>query len=130
MQHVDELSVALRERLSVLETLWKEQDASGIVQQLYTHETEITGAGTPELYSGSAALGGLVASLVGDTHSASIRIDRLRALAPSVSYTWVTWDVQPKEGKAFNMKSLFVWKLETQGWRIAADMYADGVIPA
>lgn len=129
MQQSDELNVALRERLDVLETLWKEQDASGIVQQLYTNETEITGAGTPELYSGGAALGELVATLLGDTRSASIRIDRLRALVPSVAYTWVTWDVQPKDGEAFNMKSLFVWRLESQGWRIAADMYADGVIP-
>lgn len=129
MQQSDELNVALRERLNVLEMLWKEQDASGIVQQLYTNETEITGAGTPELYSGGSALVDLVAALVGDTRSASIRIDRVRALAPGVAYTWVTWEVQPKDGEAFNMKSLFVWKLESQGWRIAADMYADGVIP-
>lgn len=129
MQQSDELNIALRERLDVLETLWKEQDASGIVEELYTNDTEITGAGTPELYSGSAALAELVGGMLGDTRSASIRIDRLRALVPTVAYTWVTWNVQPKDGEVFNMKSLFVWKLESQGWRIAADMYSEGVIP-
>lgn len=129
MLQSNELNVALRERLDVLETLWKQQDASGIVQQLYTNETEITGAGTPDLYSGSSALGDLVAALVGDTRSASIRIDRLHVLAPGVAYTWVTWEVLSNAEETFNMKSLFIWKLEPQGWRIVADMYADGVIP-
>lgn len=129
MLQLNELNVALRERLDVLETLWKQKDASGIVHQLYTDETEITGAGTPELYLGSSAIGDLVAALVGDTRSASIRIDRLRGLAPGVAYTWVTWEVLSNAAETFNMKSLFVWKLESQGWRIVADMYADGVIP-
>ncbi|MVW85793.1 DUF4440 domain-containing protein [Pseudomonas sp. PB101] len=129
MLQLNELNVALRERLDVLETLWKQKDASAIVHQLYSDETEITGAGASQLYFGSSAIGDLVAALVGDTRSASIRIDRLRALAPGVAYTWVTWEVLSNAAETFNMKSLFVWKLESQGWRIVADMYADGVIP-
>ncbi|WP_249674052.1 DUF4440 domain-containing protein [Pseudomonas abieticivorans] len=126
----NELGDALRERLNVLEALWQQKDAAAIVDELYTHDTEITGAGTTHLYSGSGALRDLVATLVTDTHAARIRIDRLRRLAENVAYTWVTWELQTDEPAPFHMKSLFVWTLEAQGWRIIADMYADGVISA
>jgi hypothetical protein len=130
MVQLNELGVALRERLNVLETLWLEKNSNEIVHQLYTDETEITGAETDELYSGTGALRELVALLVADTCSAAIRIDRLRPLASDVVYTWVTWDLESKHGEPFNMKSLFIWKRQDQGWRIVADMYAGGVIPA
>ncbi|WP_437881196.1 nuclear transport factor 2 family protein [Pseudomonas sp. LRF_L74] len=124
------LKSALQARLDLLQDLWQRRDADAIVRELYTENTEITGAGSDALYSGAEQLRELIVALVGDSRGASIRIDRLSALGDSAAYTWVTWRVLPLQGEAFAMKSLFVWALGDSGWRIVADMYAEGEIPA
>ncbi|GBL56313.1 protein of unknown function [Pseudomonas citronellolis] len=124
------LKSALRERLDVLQSLWMRRDAEGIVNELYTQTTEIAGPGSEPLLQGSDVLVGLVRSLVDDSRGAAIRIDRIHSLGGAAAYTWVTWSVLPRDGEAFSMKSLFVWVLTDSGWRIAADMYAEGEIPA
>ncbi|CAH0143497.1 hypothetical protein SRABI70_00345 [Pseudomonas sp. Bi70] len=125
-----EVKSALQERLSTLETLWQKRDYRGIVRELYTDSTEVTGAGNDLIYSGTEELESLVEDLVGGSSGASIRIDRLTPLGDSAAYTWVTWDIKPVDGESFSMKSLFVWSLCKEGWRIVADMYAEGEIPA
>ncbi|ENL6836246.1 nuclear transport factor 2 family protein, partial [Pseudomonas aeruginosa] len=120
---------ALRERLDVVEAKWAKKDAAGIVQETYVPETEITGEQTPALYTGSVQLNELVTSLVKDSKSASIVLNRVTPLGKDAAYTWVTWNVVPTAGEPFKMKSLFVWKLTPKGWRIVADMYASGEIP-
>ncbi|MNF33412.1 hypothetical protein D3C84_142260 [compost metagenome] len=92
-------------------------------------ETEITGEQTPTLYTGTAQLTELVESLVKDSKSADIALNRVTALDKDSAYSWVTWTVVPNEGEPFKMKSLFVWKQTPQGWRVVADMYASGEIP-
>lgn len=119
----------LQQRLDVLAALWESKDAQGIVRECYVDHTEITGAGTPELFTGKQALTELVSGLLQSSRSAQIRIDRCTALTPGTAYTWVTWDVTTDEQEVFNMKSLFVWQQFSEGWRIVADMYAEGVIP-
>lgn len=124
------LVAALQERLDVLQQLWAASDASGIVAQLYTPHTQITGAGTEPLYSGIAPLTELVDALLAEPSQAHIRLDRVVPLARPAAFSWVTWQVQPDAGQAFKMKSLFVWQRTPDGWRIVADMYAEGEIPA
>lgn len=124
------LKTALQARLDLLQQLWERRDADAIVRELYTDNTEITGAGSDALYHGNVQLRELLAALTGDTRGASIRIDRLTALGETAAYTWVTWSVLPLEGEAFSMKSLFVWQLIDGDWRVVADMYAEGEIPA
>ncbi len=124
-----ELTQALRERLDVVETKWGQKDAAGIVAETYLSETEITGEQTPTLYTGTAQLTELVESLVKDSKSADIALNRVTALDKDSAYSWVTWTVVPNEGEPFKMKSLFVWKKTPQGWRVVADMYASGEIP-
>lgn len=124
------LTKVLQARLDLLQELWQRRDAKAIVRELYTEKTEITGAGSDELYRGTEQLLQLVVALVSDSSGASIRIDRLSALGDTAAYTWVTWRVVPLQGEAFSMKSLFVWALDDSGWRIVADMYAEGEIPA
>ncbi|MHA6197846.1 nuclear transport factor 2 family protein [Pseudomonas wadenswilerensis] len=124
------LKNVLQARLDLLQQLWERRDSDAIVRELYTENTEITGAGSDALYHGSAQLRELLAALVNDSRGASIRIDRLTALGDSAAYTWVTWSVLPLEGEAFSMKSLFVWGLVDGDWRVLADMYAEGEIPA
>lgn len=124
----NQLTVALRERLDNLEKLWIKGDAQGIVDQLYTAETQITGPGTDPVAQGPQQLTELVNFLVSDSKSATIRIDHTQALGKDSAYTWVTWEVLPKEGDAFKMKSLFVWMNTEKGWRLVADMYAEGEI--
>lgn len=124
------LKKALQARLDLLQQLWERRDADAIVRELYTENTEITGAGSDALYHGNAQLRELLAALTGDTRGASIRIDRLTPLGDTAAYTWVTWSVLPLEGEAFAMKSLFVWQLLDGDWRVVADMYAEGEIPA
>lgn len=124
------LKTALQARLDLLQTLWARRDADAIVRELYTDATEITGAGSDALYHGTAQLRELLTALVTDSRGASIRIDRLTALGDSAAYTWVTWHVLPLQGEAFAMKSLFVWALSDGQWRVIADMYAEGEIPA
>lgn len=124
-----ELTKALRERLDLVETKWTEKDAVGIVRETYVPETEITGEQTEPLYSGTAQLTELVESLVKDSKSAEIAINRVTPLGKDNAYSWVTWTVVPNEGEPFKMKSLFVWKQTAQGWRVVADMYASGEIP-
>ncbi len=122
------LNLALQARLDLLQTLWALGDAAGIVAELYTEHTEITGAGNDALFQGPAALQALMTEMVEGSRGASIRIDRLRTLGECAAYTWVTWHVLPVQGEAFAMKSLFVWQLTEAGWRIVADMYAEGQI--
>ncbi|MEE1925476.1 nuclear transport factor 2 family protein [Pseudomonas sp. 148P] len=124
------LKNALQGRLDLLQQLWERRDSDAIVRELYTENTEITGAGSAALYSGSVQLRELLAALVTDSRGASIRIDRLTALGDNAAYTWVTWRVLPLDGEAFSMKSLFVWCLVDGAWRVLADMYAEGEIPA
>ncbi|MED5611962.1 DUF4440 domain-containing protein [Pseudomonas sp. JH-2] len=124
------LKSALRERLDVLQALWMRRDAKGIVDALYTQTTEIAGPGNEPLVQGPEELAGLVRALVDGSRGAAIRLDRIHALGGAAAYTWVTWSVLPLDGEAFSMKSLFVWVLTDSGWRIAADMYAEGEIPA
>jgi hypothetical protein len=124
------LNSALRLRLDLLEDLWRRDDAEGITHELYTDATEITGAGTEALYTGNEALTEVLRGLVSGSESVQIRIDRLHALGELAAYTWVTWTVQVFDGEPFLMKSLFVWELTGKGWRIVADMYAEGEIPA
>lgn len=124
------LKNALQARLDLLQQLWECRDGDAIVRELYTEDTEITGAGSDALYHGSAQLRELLAVLVNDSRGASIRIDRLTELADSAAYTWVTWRVLPLQGEAFSMKSLFVWRRVEGDWRVVADMYAEGEIPA
>ncbi|NNJ18053.1 SnoaL-like domain-containing protein [Pseudomonas putida CSV86] len=121
---------ALQARLDLLQHLWERRDGNAIVRELYTEHTEITGAGSDALYHGTAQLEELLAALVNDSRGASIRIDRVTGLGESAAYTWVTWRVLPLEGEAFSMKSLFVWRLIEGEWRVVADMYAEGEIPA
>jgi len=125
----DELSQALRERLDLVETKWAEKDATGIVRETYVAETEITGEQTEPLFTGTEQLTELVDSLVQDSRSARIVLNRVTPLGADSAYSWVTWTVQPNEGEAFKMKSLFVWKHTPEGWRVVADMYATGEIP-
>ncbi|WP_413044085.1 DUF4440 domain-containing protein [Pseudomonas sp. YJ42] len=124
----DTLKQALRERLDVVEARWEQNDAKGIVAEAYVPETEITGEQTEPLFTGTEALTSLVESLVADSTTATIRLDRVTPLGADSAYTWVTWDVQPNAGEPFQMKSLFVWKRMPQGWRIVADMYASGSV--
>lgn len=124
-----EITKALRERLDLVETKWGQKDAAGIVAETYVPETEITGEQTPLLYTGTARLTELVESLVKDSKSANIAINRVTPLGKDGAYSWVTWTVVPNEGESFKMKSLFVWKQTAQGWRVVADMYASGEIP-
>lgn len=124
------LKTTLQARLDLLQTLWERRDAEGIVRELYSENTEITGAGSDALYHGGAQLRELIATLTAGSRGASLRIDRFTALGSSAAYTWVTWNVQPLEGEGFAMKSLFVWTLVEGQWRIVADMYAEGEIPA
>ena len=124
------LKTLLQARLDLLQSLWARRDADRIVSELYTEHTEITGAGSDALYHGGAQLRELITTLTAGSSGASIRIDRLTALGDSAAYTWVTWNVQPLQGDDFAMKSLFVWALVEGHWRIVADMYAEGEIPA
>lgn len=124
------LKTLLQARLDLLQSLWARRDADRIVSELYTEHTEITGAGSDALYHGGAQLRELITTLTAGSSGASIRIDRLTALGDSAAYTWVTWNVQPRQGDDFAMKSLFVWALVEGHWRIVADMYAEGEIPA
>jgi len=124
-----ELTQALRERLDVVEAKWGQKDAAGIVKETYLPETTITGEQSAPLYTGTAQLTELVESLVKDSKSADIAIDRVTALGQDAAYSWVTWTVVPNQGETFKMKSLFVWKQTPQGWRVVADMYAAGEIP-
>ncbi|OLS61221.1 nuclear transport factor 2 family protein [Pseudomonas putida] len=121
---------ALQARLELLQQLWERRDGNAIVRELYTENTEITGAGSDALYHGTEKLQALLAVLVNDSRGASIRIDRLAELGEGAAYTWVTWRVLPLAGDAFSMKSLFVWRLIGGDWRVVADMYAEGEIPA
>ena len=121
---------ALQARLDLLQQLWDRRDSDAIVRELYTENTEITGAGSDALYHGTEQLQELLALLVNDSRGASIRIDRLTELGENAAYTWVTWSVLPLEGEAFSMKSLFVWQRVNGEWRVVADMYAEGEIPA
>lgn len=124
-----ELTQALRERLDLVETKWGQKDAAGIVKETYLPETEITGEQTPTLYTGTAQLTELIETLVKDSKSTDIALNRVTALDKDSAYSWVTWTVVPNEGEPFKMKSLFVWKKTPQGWRVVADMYASGEIP-
>lgn len=124
------LKNALQARLDLLQQLWERRDSTAIVRELYTQDTEITGAGSAALYHGTEQLLELLSALVNDSRGASIRIDRLASLGDNAAYTWVTWRVLPLEGEAFSMKSLFVWRLLDGEWRVLADMYAEGEIPA
>ncbi len=124
------LKNALQARLDLLQQLWERRDSDAIVRELYTESTEITGAGSAALYSGSVQLRELLAALVKDSRGASVRIDRLSTLGDNAAYTWVTWRVLPLDGEAFSMKSLFVWGRVDGAWRVLADMYAEGEIPA
>ena len=124
------LKNALQARLDRLQQLWERRDGDAIVRELYTEHTEITGAGSDGLYHGTAQLQELLAALVNDSRGASIRIDRVTGLGDSAAYTWVTWQVLPLAGEAFSMKSLFVWGRVNGEWRVLADMYAEGEIPA
>lgn len=121
---------ALQARLHLLQQLWERRDGNAIVRELYTENTEIAGAGSDALYHGTEQLQALLAVLVNDSRGASIRIDRLAELGEGAAYTWVTWSVLPLAGEAFSMKSLFVWRLIEGEWRVVADMYAEGEIPA
>ncbi|WP_455286852.1 YybH family protein [Cupriavidus necator] len=122
---------ALRQQLRIIEQKWQSGDAKGLVDAAYTEQTSITGEGTPELYVGKAQLHTLVSGLLSEPSSAAITVKRTQVLNPNAAYTWVTWDVRPKNAgqKPFQMKSLFVWARTGAGWRIVADMYANGFIP-
>lgn len=124
-----ELTQALRERLDVVEAKWGQKDAAGIVAETYVPETEITGEQSTPLYTGTAQLTELIETLVKDSKSADIALNRVTALGKDAAYSWVTWTVVPNQGETFKMKSLFVWKQTPQGWRVVADMYAAGEIP-
>jgi len=84
------LKNALQARLDLLQQLWARRDGDAIVRELYTENTEITGAGSAALYHGTAQLQELLAVLVNDSRGVSIRIDRLAELGDSAAYTWVT----------------------------------------
>lgn len=130
MSNLDQLHDALQAQLNQLRTLWQRKDAAGIYQALYTPDTEITGAGTPELFTGEAALTQLVSELVSGSPDAKIDINHVRALGDDAAYTWVTWLVSQEQGEPFQMKSLFLWRKVDGAWRIVADFYAEGTIPA
>ncbi len=123
-----QLHAALRERLDVLEQCWLAADAPAIVEQLYTEQTQITGPGEAPVYQGTRQLTELVGALIAETVKATLRIDHVQPLAQDAAYSWVTWHVQPREGEPFKMKSLFVWERTAEGWRLQADMYAEGEI--
>ncbi|MFJ4112301.1 DUF4440 domain-containing protein [Pseudomonas sp. NPDC089758] len=124
----EQLNAALRERLDTLEKFWAAGDARSIVDQLYAANTQITGPGSDPVVQGTEQLTELVSSLVEGASAAKIRIDHTQPLGDSAAYTWVTWEVVPKDGDVFNMKSLFIWQRTFNEWRLIADMYAEGEI--
>lgn len=130
-QSHDLVSAQVQKKLAMVETRWVTKDAAGLVDSLYVPQTEITGEGVPELFTGKEQLNGLVSHLMEGAKSTSIKLDKLVLTGEGTAYTWVTWDVQPeaKDEKPFKMKSLFVWKQVDGDWRVVADMFASGEIP-
>jgi hypothetical protein len=117
-------------KLQHLAKTWADKSPEDIVKSMYVDETEITGEGVPELYTGHQALVGLVGHLMEISKSTTIDLNRFRQLTDDVAYTWVTWNVTPADSSApFQMKSLFVWKKTGNDWRIVADMFANGAMP-
>lgn len=117
-------------KLQHLAKTWADKKPEDIVKSMYVDDTEITGEGVPELYTGHQALVGLVGHLMETSKSTTIDLNRFKQLTDDVAYTWVTWNVTPADSSApFQMKSLFVWKKIGNDWRIVADMFANGAMP-
>lgn len=131
-QSHDQVTAQVKQKLALVESKWVKKDAAGLVDSLYVPETEITGEGVPELFTGKDQLNGLITHLMEGAKSTSIKLDKLEMLGEGSAYTWVTWNVLPegKDEKPFKMKSLFVWKHIDGDWRIVADMFATGEIPS
>lgn len=117
-------------KLQHLAKIWGDKQPENVVKSMYVDETEITGEGVAELYSGHEALVGLVGHLMESSKSTTIELNRFKQLSDDVAYTWVTWNVAPADSSSpFQMKSLFVWKKTGSDWRIVADMFANGAMP-
>lgn len=123
---------AVAKKLARVEQVWPSQNAKALVADLYTPNTEITGEGMPEVARGTAQLTGLVQHLMDGAKSTKISLNKFVQLDPDHAWSWVTWDVVPRDAKEkpFKMKSLFVWEKYKGDWRIAADLFANGEIPA
>jgi hypothetical protein len=123
---------AVAKKLARVEQIWNVQDGKQLVAELYTPTTEITGEGMPEVARGTPALTALVQRLMEGATSTKISLNKFMQLGPDHGWSWVTWDIVPRDPKEkpFKMKSLLVWEKYKGDWRIVGDMFATGEIPA
>lgn len=122
--------VDIEQKLQFVASTWGQKNSEAVVKKIYTKDTEITGEGVEEVYSGQAALTGLIDHLKSTSKSTVIHLNRFVQLEDNTAYTWVTWDITPSDAAApFKMKSLFVWKRIAGEWFVVADMFANGEIP-
>ncbi|MHA3082883.1 hypothetical protein ACX1NX_06865 [Acinetobacter sp. ANC 5383] len=125
MEDVNHIQQMLHQKLHTLEQLWAQKQGTEIYHQLYDATTQISGQGTTQLFSGQSELLELVQSLLEHAETAKLELVSYSQASPEIALSWVNWHLQTQDGSTFSMKSLFVWKNLTQGWRIIADMYAE-----
>lgn len=121
-----EFNAIVYSKLELLAKLWKQKDVEGIFNLLYVGETEISGQGTTNLFTGKANLTGLLHELVNGSTSVNLSIFKSTELSSGLVLTWTNWKVSThNENNNFTIKSLFLWKKIEDDWKIIADMYAD-----
>lgn len=118
----------IRQQLKLIEEKWAGKDADAIHRQVFMADAVVSGEGMPAPARGGAALRQLLAGMVADAKSVKLVVDGGRALGPAATLTWMTWIVTPRaEGSPeMRMQSLTVWNKTPEGWKIAADMFAQG----
>lgn len=118
----------IRDKVTSLEQAWSRGDVDFVVTNVFSTEAVIQGEGQKTAIKTAADIRQVMNKLVGDSRSLKMTIHLLQPLGNQAAMTWVVWHVTPKaEGEApFDVRSLFVWRKQANGWRIVADSYSFG----
>ena len=109
---------------------WRKHDAKGIAAKYFTKDVTAIGEGGKEFIHNAAGLEATLVELFKMALSARLEVHTAKSLGPDAAYAWVIWHCNEAQAKdKFQVRSLYVFKLEAGRWKIAADSYTMGTIP-
>lgn len=125
---VQDFHQAIEACYRAVEAAVEARDARAWFDAMYSEDIVITGEGEAGAVRGREALVPGIEGIVQAVRSCSIELDSATSASAELGYSFATYTCRPVDTAApdFRVRALFVWRLESAGWRVVAEMYQTG----
>lgn len=117
----------LKERFAATEKAVNADDASAWADAMYADDVVIVGEGSEEAVRGLDALMPILNDIVHGSESCTISMNDAE-INNGQAWSFATWSCTPATGDAYQVRALYVWEKQEEGWRVTAEMYGMGAM--